>query len=322
MNLPPSLLPAIFAFSAVTFGTIALALLWEAIRRNARTRAVMRQLNRSAEQNVDVLPELIHGEPEGGLGAVLASFPPFRDAALELRRSGLDWSPVTLATMVFGAAAAFGLLALLLGTGLLLALLVGLLGAFLPYLYVKHKQRARIRAFEEQFPEAIDLMGRAIRAGHPMSAGVRMVAEESPEPIRSEFRQIFEEQRFGLPFEEALLGLADRNQLADVRIFVAALLVQREVGGNLAEILDKIAMTIRARFTIRRQLRVYTAQGRLSGYVLAVMPIAVAGAIFMIDSSYASMLISEPLGRAMVAVAVIMQILGYLWIRRIVDIEI
>ena len=126
--------------------------------------------------------------------------------------------------------------------------------------------------FEEMLPEAIDLLGRAIRAGHPLSAGLKMVADETTEPIASEFRRTFEEQRFGLPFEDALLAMADRVSLIDVRILTTAILIQREVGGNLAEVLDNLANVIRVRFTIRRQLRVYTAQGRFSGYVLAAAP--------------------------------------------------
>ena len=205
---------------------------------------------------------------------------------------------------------------------LLLAVPAGMIGGAIPEVWLRGRRRKRVRKFEEQFPEAIDLLGRAIRAGHPLSAGIGMVAEESPEPIASEFRQAFEEQRFGLPFDDALLGLADRNDLMDVRIFVSAVLIQREVGGNLAEVLDKIAQTVRARFTILRQLRVFTAQGRLSGYVLGAMPIVVAGGIFALNPEYASKLITEPVGRMMVVAALVMQIIGYLWIRRIVDIEI
>jgi tight adherence protein B len=205
---------------------------------------------------------------------------------------------------------------------LLLAVMTAIIAGLLPEMWLRMRRRSRLRKFEEQFPEAIDLLGRAIRAGHPLSAGIRMVADEAPEPIAGEFRQAFEEQRFGLPFDDALLGLADRNELMDVRIFVTAVMIQREVGGNLAEVLDKIAQTVRARFAILRQLRVYTAQGRLSGYVLGAMPIVVALGIFALNPDYAMMLVTEPLGRFMIVGAVIMQIIGYLWIRRIVDIEI
>jgi len=155
-----------------------------------------------------------------------------------------------------------------------------------------------------------------------LSAGLKMAADEATEPVAGAFRRVFEEQRFGIPFEDALLGLADRIDLVDVRILVTAILIQREVGGNLAEVLDKISHTVRARFTIRRQVRVYTAQGRFSGYVLAVLPIAVGSAIFAINREYMLILFRDPLGHWLLPIGVMLQILGYVWIRRIVHIEI
>jgi tight adherence protein B len=171
-------------------------------------------------------------------------------------------------------------------------------------------------------PEAIDLLGRAIRAGHPLSAGMKMVADETRDPIASEFRRTHDENRFGLPFEDAILAMADRVNLVDVRILVTAILIQREVGGNLAEVLDNLSTVIRARFTIRRQLRVYTAQGRFSGYVLSLLPIATGFAIYSLNPSYMMLLFTDPMGKLMVATAIIFQIIGFLWIRKIVDIEI
>jgi tight adherence protein B len=176
--------------------------------------------------------------------------------------------------------------------------------------------------FEEQLPEAIDLIGRAIRAGHPLSAGLKMVSDESRDPVKSEFRQLFEEQRFGLPFEDSMYGMADRVPIVDVRILITAILIQREVGGNLAEVLDNLSSVIRERFKIRRQLRVITAQGRLSGYILAALPIAVGLAIFLINRPYVMILFQHPVGKLLAVSAVFLQILGYLWIRKIVDIEI
>lgn len=179
-----------------------------------------------------------------------------------------------------------------------------------------------MRRFEEQFPESIELLTRAIRAGHPISAGIRMVSEEGPEVVADEFRQLFEEQRFGLPFEDALLNLVDRLDTVDVRIFVTALLIQREVGGNLAEILDNLAHTIRGRFYIQRQLRVYTAQGRLSGWVLGLLPIFVAGVIFIIQPAYMMILFGNLGGLALLGSAAVLQLLGVLWIRSIINIDI
>ncbi|MGH7500903.1 MAG: type II secretion system F family protein [Longimicrobiales bacterium] len=317
-------LPAVYAFAAVAFGTIAVIFLWEGIRRARRHSEVMSRLEAAREEGDETVRSLLRSDESGARGALaaLAASGPFKDIGLELRRAGMDWSPVSFAMLMAGAAASSGLAAWVVTRNALFALICTVVAGLFPLLYLKQRRKRRILKFEEQFPEAIDLMGRAIRAGHPLSAGIRMVSEETKDPIAGEFRQIFEEQRFGLPFEEALLGLADRNDLGDVRIFVTALLVQREVGGNLAEILDKISQTIRARFTIRRQLRVYTAQGRLSGYVLGAMPIVVGLGLYALNPEYIGMLFTEAIGRFLLIGALTMQIIGYLWIRKIVDIEI
>jgi tight adherence protein B len=188
-------------------------------------------------------------------------------------------------------------------------------------MYVRRAKARRILRVESQLPDAIDLIARAVRAGHPLSEGLRMVAEEAPEPLAAEFRVTFEEQRFGLPFEEALLGLGDRVEVVDIRILITAILVQREVGGNLSEILERIAETMRARFNLKRQVRVYTAQGRMSGYTLAALPILVGVVITVINPDYMQTLFYEPLGQALLAGAATLQGIGFLWIRRIVDVR-
>jgi tight adherence protein B len=228
----------------------------------------------------------------------------------------------TFLLATFGLGAACGLGTLTLTNFWPAAILATIIGSALPYAVIKRKRNKRMFTFEEMLPEAIDLLGRAIRAGHPLSAGLKMVAEETTEPIQGEFQRTHEENRFGLPFDDALLAMADRVNIVDVRILVTAILIQREVGGNLAEVLDNLANVIRVRFTIRRQLRVYTAQGRFSGYVLAILPIAVGGAIYSLNPSYIRLLFTDPTGKFMLLTAVIFQIIGFLWIRKIVDIEI
>ncbi len=195
-------------------------------------------------------------------------------------------------------------------------------GAMLPIFYVRRKRTKRLNAFEELLPDSIDLVGRALRAGHPLTAGFKMAADDGPEPVAGEFRRIFEEQRFGLPLQDSLLGMADRVNLVDVRILVTAILIQREVGGNLAEILDNLAAVVRARFTIRRQLRVYTAQGRMTGYLLSALPIISVLDSVHAESKYMSILFTDPIGKILVGVAISMQLVGFLWIRKIIKIEI
>jgi tight adherence protein B len=318
------LIPALLAFVAVALGTIALVLVWEAFRVSRRRRDVMRRLNPKDGTQPELIPGLFRpgAAQVSSLQITVSKIPRLRDAELRLTQAGVSWSLQTYLMLTVGAAVAFGLAGLMISGSLLIAVLIALLGGILPDLYVYRRRLRRLRSFEEQFPETIDLLGRAIRAGHPLSAGIRMVAEEAPEPAAGEFRQVFEEQRFGLPFEDALLGLSDRNEMVDVRIFVTAVLIQREVGGNLAEILDKISQTVRSRFSILRQLRVYTAQGRLSGYVLAALPIFLAIAIYFLNREYIMMLFTEPVGRFLTVTAVVFQVIGYLWIRKIVNIEI
>jgi tight adherence protein B len=236
-------------------------------------------------------------------------------------QSGLSWTLGGFAARAIAAATLAGLVALLALDRPAWAVLAFVLGASSPYFYVRWKKRRRTLQLESQLPDTIDLIARAVRAGHPLSEGLRMVAEEGSEPLASEFRITFEEQKFGLPFEEALLGLGDRVEVVDVRILITAILVQREVGGNLSEILEQIAETMRARFTLKRQVRVYTAQGRASGYTLAALPIVVGTLISIINPAYMQTLFREPLGQALLVSAGILQGIGFLWIRRIVDVR-
>jgi tight adherence protein B len=220
-------------------------------------------------------------------------------------------------------------------TGVAMALLVGLVlrvpfarvgglvvGGMLPYLFLMQRRSARLRRFEEQFPDALDLLSRALRAGHAFQAALGMVADELPDPVGPEFRKTFEQQNFGLPLNDALTELADRTGLLDVRFFVTAVAIQRETGGNLSEILDNLANVVRERFKLLRQVRVHTAHGRLTGYVLLALPAALGLALSFINPDHMHALFVERLGRLMLAGAVVMQTVGYLWIRQVVKIEV
>lgn len=243
------------------------------------------------------------------------------DVHLRLRQAGLLWSVQRFLSLVGGFAAGLGLLTLLLASRPYFALLAAALGAALPYLYVGRKKAARLAAFEEQFPEAVELLARSLRAGHPFSASLKLASEECEQPIRGEFRQVFEEQRLGLPLDDALIGLAERVDLVDVRMFVTAIMIQREVGGNLAEVLDNLSFLIRERFKLRGQLRVLTAEGRMSIWVLIALPFVIGMVIFVMNRDYIMILFREPAGRPLVMASLVMQFLGYLWMRRIVRLK-
>jgi tight adherence protein B len=194
--------------------------------------------------------------------------------------------------------------------------------AAIPFVVLMRKRTVRLRKFEEQFPEALDLLSRAIKAGHAFQTAMGMVAEEGAEPMGPEFRKTFEEQNYGLPLKDALNNLAIRMPLLDVRFFVTAVLIQRETGGNLSEILDNLAYVVRERFKILRQVRVYTAHGRMTGYVLLALPAFLAVALMFINPEHMNTLFTERAGKLMIAATVVMQTVGYIWIRKIVTIEV
>jgi tight adherence protein B len=256
------------------------------------------------------------------LRPIVAHVPQLRDAEFILQQAGLTWTLQTLLLLSVGMAVALGSMTLIVTQSVPSGVVATIVGAMLPNFYVRRKRTKRLGAFEEMLPESIDLVGRALRAGHPLSAGFKMAADDGAEPVAGEFRRVFEEQRFGLPLQDSLLGMADRVNLVDVRILVTAILIQREVGGNLAEILDNLAAVVRARFTIRRQLKVYTAQGRMTGYLLAALPLILFSILYMLNPAYMSILFTDPIGKILIVVALSMQLVGFVWIRKIINIEI
>jgi tight adherence protein B len=202
-----------------------------------------------------------------------------------------------------------------------LAALVAAIVMFVPLFVVNQRATRRMLKFEEQFPEAIDLIARALRAGHAFTTGLAMVAEEAPQPVGGEFRLLYDQQNFGMPLGDALRAFADRVPLLDARFFVTAVMTQREAGGNLAEVLDNLGSVIRERFKVKRQIRVLSAHGRITGFVLASLPPVLAIAMLFVTPEHMKVLINDPLGPPMVLLAITLQIVGSLIIRRIVDIE-
>jgi tight adherence protein B len=198
----------------------------------------------------------------------------------------------------------------------------GLVALTVPLAYVAFMRGRRMAKFEEHFPEALDLIGRAVRAGHAFTTGLEMVSKESSEPVSGEFRATFEEQNFGLPLRDALLNMAERVPLIDVRFFVTALLVQKETGGNLAELLDELSRLIRERFRIYREVKVRTAQGRLTAAVLIALPFLMLIVMEFLNPDYIKPLWTDPIGPFMLAGAVGLQIVGSLIIWKIVQIKV
>lgn len=201
------------------------------------------------------------------------------------------------------------------------ALIAAVLTPLVPYFYIKHLAHARLRAFEEMFPDAINLMSRALRAGHALTTTLAMVAEEMADPIRSEFRALHEQHTYGLPFPQVMRTFATRVPLMDVRFFAIAVLTQRETGGNLAEVLDNLAGVMRDRFRVRRQLRVLTAQGRLSGWILGALPVVLGMALFAFNPGEMQAFVTDPTGFRLLLAALGLETAGVITIRRILRTE-
>lgn len=238
-----------------------------------------------------------------------------------LEQAGLQF---TVGTLVLGSVCAAlmgfvvaGMTTRAFGARVACALIAGLI----PIFYVRYKRNVRRRRFEELFPEALDIIARSLRAGHAFTTGLAMAAEQMPEPVGSELKKLYDSQNYGRPFEEAVQQFAQRAPILDARFFATAVLTQRETGGNLSEILDNLTSVIRDRFRVKRQVRVLTAQGRLSGWVLAAAPPAIALLIFLVNPEHMLVMFQDPFGVKLLTVAIIMQVIGTLLIRRIVDVE-
>lgn len=203
----------------------------------------------------------------------------------------------------------------------LAAAVFGVAATLIPLWFVNFKAKGRIAKFEEQFPEAIDLLARALRAGHAFTTGLSMVAEELPDPVGTEFRLAYDRQNFGMPMPDALKALGERVPLLDARFFVTAVLTQREAGGNLSEVLDNLASVIRERFKVKRQVRVITAHARITGWVLALLPPSLGVVLTLLAPEHMKLLWTHPTGIRMVVVALILQVTGTLIIRKLVDVE-
>jgi tight adherence protein B len=241
---------------------------------------------------------------------------------LVLKQADLNWTVGRLVLIAAAAAVATGYLVYLRTGATLLAFLLAVLAGSLPFIYVLQKRSSRFGKFEQGLPEALDLMVAAIRAGHSFNSAMGMAAQESPEPIKSEFRQCFDEQTFGLDLRTAMSNLSFRVPTQDVRIIVTAVLIQKDTGGNLTEILDKVAYLIRERFRLQRQIRVHTAQGRMTGWILSVLPVALGVALYLINPEQMSILWKRPIGLKMLYGAIVMIITGGLIIRKIVRLRV
>ena len=318
-------------FVAVTAGVVGIFMLMSGRSQVQREKAIQNRLQEvgggpaASEDGAPasgtlLLKEIVGPMPNMNRAATAALKGSSVERWLQQSGTAMTISAVILITLLFGALAS---IATFMFTHLWWAAIVAfVLGLGIQPMILKHKRTGRIYRFEEHFPEALDLLSRAVRAGHAFSAGMKMVADELDDPVGPEFRKAFDEQNYGLPLKESLNGMAERMPLLDVKFFATAVLIQRETGGNLAEILDNLAGVVRERFKIRRQVRVHTAHGRFTGYVLMALPAFLAVALVFINPEHMNLLFEERIGQLMILASIVMQAIGFIWIKQIVKIEV
>jgi tight adherence protein B len=239
-----------------------------------------------------------------------------------IEQSGCRTTASAIALMTLAMAAAAALIAVIFARQWYIPPVAAAVAGVMPILYLMNRRSRRMKAFEELFPEALDMLSRAIRAGHAFQSAVGMVADELKAPVGPEFKMMFDRQNYGLPLRDALDQMAERVPILDVRFFVTAVLIQRDTGGNLSEILDTLARVVRERFNLRRQISTHTAHGRFTAGVLLSLPPLLAFAMMLINPDHMNVLFHEKIGQTVLMAAVFMQVVGFFWIRKVIKIEV
>jgi len=314
----------IFAATACLFVALGFVLFKREVRRIEARRRRVEELGPKTDAARAAAQSLMRDQTLSSiplLDRLLSRLPRLADLRLLLHQAGDPFNLGTLVLMCAVAGAVGALAGGLRGHGFMVLALAAL-GIYGPYVWLKMLRKRRLKAFEEQFPEAVDLVGRALRAGHSFGSAMKMVADEMDDPVSEEFGRVFADYSYGKSMEDALSGMVGRIGLQDVKFFATAVGLQRETGGNLTEILDNISSIIRERFRLLRQLKALSAEGRLSGTILILTAPALLGILMMLSPEYIQMLFDHPTGNMMLMVGGTFQLLGIVVIRRLVKMDV
>jgi tight adherence protein B len=309
---------------AVLIGLIGLYLFYASVKESP-TYELRKRLRTLALEGRTGLPEDIRLEilvEMTPLDKFLYKFTVIRKLHESLDKAGMKMDVKMFLLIFLAIVVAAFVIGALLQKGILIALAFVLIAIIGIFIFLHFKKRQRIIKFSDQFANALDMMSRSLKAGHSLAAAIQMIGNEMAEPVAGLFRSVYEEQTYGLSLSDAFANMIRRMDTPDVRFFVTAVSIYREIGGNLSEILERLAHTIRERIKIKRQVRVYTAQARLSGYILAVLPIFVFLFFYLMAEDYMMELFSIRAGYFLVIGAVVLQVIGFFVIRRIMDIRI
>jgi tight adherence protein B len=326
------LLTIILVFITVALIVFAAGMVWDQRRAQARLlRDRLASVQKAAEREPNEELALLRDEMLSQIPALdnllrrserMTNFQSFLDQANLKVRAGNLLIYCVVSSVIAAAAGLMLAGSLPPNQALLFAVAGAVLGAILPVSYASYRRTKRFQKFEELFPDAIDTLARAVRAGHAFTTALELIASEIAEPVAGEFRMLFEEQKFGLPVRDALINLTERMPLVDVKFFVTAVMLQRETGGNLAEILDNLSYVIRERFKIMRQVRVYTAQGRLTMMLLMGLPPIIVVVMLMTSPAFIHPLFADPIGHTLIVSGLILQTIGYFVIRNVIRIRV
>ena len=293
-------------------------------RRKQRMTSMIETASGHPTVTVATLLKELEPEKPGGLKGLLQSLQFSKHAQMQLQQAGLNWSSSRLiGAMALAAIPGLGLGALLPAlNGPVTAVALALLGGLVPYVIVKKKRLARLARFEDQFPEALDFLARSMRAGHAFTISLEMLGDELADPLGQEFRTLFNEHNLGAPMDVALRNFTERVPLLDARFFTSTVLLQKQTGGNLSEILTRLAWVIRERFRLKGQVRAASAHGRLTATVLTLMPICTVLALMMVAPGYLKSMAQDPDGKWMIGGAIAAQVVGNYFIKKIINIKV
>lgn len=319
----PILSIAVFAVTMALVLSLLYVFVDEPLKRrkmNARLSAIQEASVRSTDVPEILRKELLSDVPF--LNRILASSPGIARLHLFLEQGAVKLQLGTFVLIALSIPLFVFVVMLVLGRPAYQCAAGALVAAAIPFAVVAVKRKKRFNKFEEQFPDAMDLLGRAVRAGHAFTTGFELIGKEISDPVGEEFRIAFRQQNLGLPLKDALQNMSIRVPLPDVRIFVSALQIQRESGGNLGEILDTMSYVVRERFKLRRQIQIFTAEGRMSSYMLTAIPFVALIGMSILQPDYIRPLFTDPRGQMALTVGAILQVIGYVVISKIIKIKV
>ncbi|HWC99951.1 MAG TPA: type II secretion system F family protein [Candidatus Sulfopaludibacter sp.] len=323
--MPVGVIVAFVVVFALILLAVSVALKFFDARRKQQVTGMLQTASGETVVTVTNLLKEIDIDKPGGLKGIIKTFQFSKHAQEQIQQAGMSWSSTRLlAAMGLAMVPGLGLGALVpfIMNGPTTALICALGFGTLPYLFVRHKRKKRLDQLEEQFPEALDFLARSMRAGHAFSISLEMIGEELADPLGQEFRALFNEQNLGAPLEIALRNFTDRVPLLDVRFFTSSVQLQRQTGGNLSEILARLAYVIRERFRLKGQVKAASAHGRLTATILTLLPVATMLGLLVVAPGYLQTMAEDSDGKYMIGGAIFAQILGNFFIKKIINIKV